>query len=156
VSGAATAITSNATATPAAITFVAPAPLGAASSSTVSVDPYPQIKTSWQAYPSAIGYRWTAVQQLGGFQCGTFTSNCVIAWTADIGAGSGAHAFQMPDLSEVAGWSANLQFVTGTAITGDAQAFTSTAGSVDFPLDVPAPGTKRVIVRTAWTTTPAQ
>jgi hypothetical protein len=154
--GAATAVTSSATSAPAAIAFTAPQALGLVSINTATKVPYPQLASGWQAYPGAVGYQWNAVQNAANGPLGCILNQCLIVWTASIGAGwtGTSTKFQMPDLSAVPGWVTGYQPLEGVAVNGDTRALTSTAGGADFPFDPPAPGTKRVDVRTAWTTTP--
>jgi hypothetical protein len=149
-----TAITTIASATPAAQTYVAPAPLGGAIATVAAATPYPQVATMWSSYTNAIGYGWAATQQLAAAQCNN--NLCTTTWTAAIspGVAGASPKFQMPDLSALAGWSANLQFATGTMVTGTVQAMTSSAGAGDFPAGKPTAGTTRTFVRSGWTVTP--
>ncbi len=150
-----TATVTNATATPAAQTYAAPAPLGGATATVPATTPYPEVKTTWGAYTGAVGYTWTATQTLAAAQCGGQTA-CTVTWAAALSPGvtGGSPSYTMPDLSALTGWSASLQLVTGTMVTGTVEAMTSTAGAMDFPAGVPAAGTQRVLVRSDYTVTP--
>lgn len=153
--GAATAITTNATATPAAQTFVAPAPLGTATTSLATATPYPILTTTWSSYPAAIGYQWSTTQTLGaGCVAGAFS--CVTTWTANLspGAVGASPSYTMPDLSQLAGWSTNLELAATAAATGYVEAITSSAGAADFPIGPPAAGTQRAFARTTFSITP--
>jgi hypothetical protein len=149
-----TAIVTNATAAPAAQTYVAPTPLGGATSTVPSTTPYPQLATTWAAYSNAVGYTWAATQQPTRAQCGG--APCSVTWTTLLspGVAGTAPSFQMGDLSALAGWSASLQFLAGTMVAGTVEAMTSTAGDADFPAGTPAAGTQRVFVRSGFTVTP--
>ncbi len=141
---------------PAAMTYAAPAALGALTASVGSAAPYPQVDVTWPSYASAIGYEWKSVQAQTGAQCGSATA-CAVEWTAAISADAAASApsFQVPDLSGLAGWSAKLQFVTGTEIDGTVTAETSSGGGSDFVREaVPPAGTMRTSSTRAWTVTP--
>jgi hypothetical protein len=148
-------IVENVTATPGDQTYVAPTPLGGATSTVAATTPYPMISTSWAHYTDAVGYVWNATQRPPVAQCGGPTA-CAIVWAAALSPGvTGASpAYQMPDLSSLAGWNASLQLVTGTLVDGGAEAMTSTAGAMDFPAGTPAAGTQRTFVRSAYTVTP--
>jgi len=150
------ATVSNATATPAAQTYVAPSPLGGATATVPTTTPYPEVKTTWAAYTNAIGYDWTVSQSLNGTACGAGVPTCTVAWTADLTAGwiGSAPSYQMPDLSKLTGWNASLQLVTGTQAAGSVAAVTSSAGAGDFPLGIPTAGTKRTLVASDYTVTP--
>jgi hypothetical protein len=153
-----TATTTNATATPGAITFVAPAPIGTITSSILATTPYPIIRTIWPEYTNTIGYTWVASQSLIAAQCGgAGVLPCTLVWTAQLSpAVSGAMpSYAMPDLSALAGWTVKLQPVPGTMMTGTTQAMTSSAGAQDFPpATPPAAGTQRAFVRADWTVSP--
>jgi hypothetical protein len=149
-----TAITSIATATPAAETFTAPAPLGGASSMAMAA-PYPRITTTWPAYPDAVGYTWTATQQPPFASCGN--ALCNVTWAGVLSAGviGAMPTYTMPDLSQIPGWTATLQFVAATQVSGNVQAETSSAGVGDFPpVTPPAVGTQRAFLRSDYTVTP--
>ncbi|MFI5043113.1 MAG: hypothetical protein ACHQNA_14915, partial [Acidimicrobiales bacterium] len=148
--------TSSATGAPAAQTFAPPAPLAGVATTVATSTPYPELKTTWSAYPNAVGYAWTADQILTGLQCGGSTA-CRVEWTALISAGvaGAAPVAQMPDLSAISGWSPKLKFLAGTMISGSVEAVTSTAGASDFPAtSPPAIGTQHVLVRSDYTVTP--
>jgi hypothetical protein len=139
------------TGAPADQTFTAPPGLGGA----ITTIAAGLISTTWAAYANAVGYRWEASQTLTATQCGT--AACAIAWTALISNGyaGGAPMFAMPDLAQLAGFSGDFAFVTGTAVTGDTQGITSSAGVADFPTLAPAPaGTQRTNARSDWSVTP--
>lgn len=153
-----TAIVTNATATPGDQTYTAPTPLGGATAQVTGTTPYPLIHTTWAAYASTIGYVWNATQTLTPQQCGgTNTTGCAVVWTAILSPGvtGGSPGYATPDFSALAGWDASLAFVTGTMITGYAEAGVSNAGATDFPPVTPPPaGTQRTYVRSAFTVTP--
>ena len=151
-----TAIVTNATATPGDQTFTAPTPLGGATSQVTTTSPYPIIHTTWSSYPSTIGYVWNGNQGPTPQQCGT-ASGCVINWTAVLSPGvtGSSPGYTMPDFSGLAGWDNSLAFVTGTTVTGYAEAGISSGGASDFPPVTPPPaGTQRTYVRSAFTVTP--
>jgi hypothetical protein len=151
-----TAIVTNATTTPGDQTFTAPSPLGGAASMVTATTPYPMIHTTWSAYASTIGYVWSATQVPSVQQCGG-TTPCSITWTVLLSPGVTGQSpgYQMPDLSALTGWSANLAFIAGTMITGYAEAATSSGGASDFPPVTPPPaGTQRTYVRSDFTVTP--
>jgi hypothetical protein len=151
-----TAIVTRATASPADQTFTAPTPLGGAASAVAGATPYPMIHTTWNAYSSTVGYAWTATQTPTPQQCGGNTA-CTVVWAALLSPGvtGSSPGYQMPDLSALTGWSANLAFVTGTMVAGYAEAETSSAGASDFPpITPPAAGTQRTYVRSDFTVTP--
>ena len=151
-----TSITSNATATPAALTWTAPSPLGGAIATVMAAPPYPRITATWPAYPSAVGYGWAAAQVPDVQGCGG-NAACSITWTAALSPGvvGATPGYTMPDLSMISGWPTALQLVSGTMVTGTAEAQTSTAGATDFPVILPpAAGTQRVTVRSDFTVTP--
>lgn len=139
---------------PGAETFSAPAGLGGAITTAASG----RITTTWAAYPSATGYRWIATQPLTIAQCGTgAAAACTVNWNAQLSAGyvGTTTMFAMPDLSMLAGFTSDFAFVTGTAVTGDAQAVVTSGGIGDFPVQTPAPvGTTRTSVRSDWSVTP--
>jgi hypothetical protein len=151
-----TAIVTNATAMPDAQTYTAPDPLGGATSTVPTTTPYPEIQTTWAPYASTIGYQWVAAQQPTLQQCGANTT-CTIAWSALLSPGvtGNSPGFKMPDLSALTGWDPAIAFVTGTQVTGYAEADTSSAGASDFPsVTPPTDGTQRVFVRSDFTVTP--
>lgn len=151
-----TGIVTNATATPGDQTYTAPTPLGGATSQVTTRTPYPIIHTTWAAYPSTIGYVWNGNQGPMPQQCGT-AAGCVINWTAVLSPGvtGGSPGYTMPDFSALAGWDSSLAFVTGTTVTGYAEAGVSSGGASDFPPVTPPPvGTMRSYVRSAFTVTP--
>jgi hypothetical protein len=120
------------------LTFVAPAPFGGVLTSVPTKTPYPEVLLTWNAYANAIGYASVARQG-----CGT-TCTCVTWSMAASATYVGASpALQMPDLSGLTGWDSRLQFVMGTAINGEIDAETSTAGSGDFEDPNPISGTVR-------------
>ncbi|MBV8762395.1 MAG: hypothetical protein JO257_34240 [Deltaproteobacteria bacterium] len=151
-----TAIVTNATATPGDQTFSAPPPLGGATSQVTGSTPYPIIHTTWAPYASTIGYVWTATQTPTLQQCAS-NIPCTIVWSSLLSPGvtGNSPGYTMPDLSALTGWSANLAFVTGTMVTGYAEAGKSSGGASDFPPVTPPPaGTKRTYVRSDFTVTP--
>jgi hypothetical protein len=150
-----TLVVQGATATPAAEVFVPPAALGGALASVAAATPYPQIKTTWSTYTNAVGYTWALAQAQTAAQC-TGSAACTVTWVADVSAAyaGAATSYQMPDLSALAGWSAELQLVAGTQVTGTVEAETSSAGATDFPALPPAAGTLRTFARAVWTATP--
>lgn len=141
----------NATSSPGVQTYVAPAPLGNVTATVASTQPYPLVRTTWPKYTNAVGYTWTASQAdvCSGFQ------TCPASWTAQLSPGvtGMSPSYQMPDLSTVTGWKPDYAFVAA-AIDGSITATTSTAGATDFPTGIPAAGTQRVFVRTAFDVTP--
>jgi len=145
---------SIAIAAPAMQTLAAPPPLGTATSMDATGTTYPEIMTTWTAYGSAIGYAWTGTQQLATAQCGTgATTPCTIAWAAVLSQGvvGATPAYQMPDLSPVAGWTAAFQMVTGQQTNESLTAVTSSAGASDWPpVTPPAVGTSRTSAQTRW------
>jgi hypothetical protein len=152
--GGQTASETRATSDPADQTWVSPAPLGGAASTSMSA-PYPRITTTWPAYTGAVGYTWVAAQTPSLGQCGS--TACQIVWTALLSPGvSGMMpTYTMPDLSALAGWSTTLQLVPGVLVAGTAAAQTSTAGATDFPpATPPADGTLRLFVRSDYTVSP--
>jgi hypothetical protein len=131
-------------------TFVAPPSMGFASSSVASNMPYPQIRTTWPAYPSAVGYTWSASQNLTASQCGS-TVACTVSWDAFLspGAVTASPRFQMPDLSALSGWDPRLAFQTGTLGAVFMGAEWSSAGATDFPpVAYPPAGTARTHAHT--------
>ena len=151
-----TSITENVTAAPAAYTWAAPSPLGGAIATVMAAPPYPRIMTTWPAYTNAVGYGWAAAQLATASACGTTTA-CTITWTAVLSPGvvGTSPGYTMPDLSMLAGWPTGVQLVSGTMVTGTAEAQTSSVGATDFPeITPPAAGTQRVTVRSAFTVTP--
>ena len=101
-----TVILTNVTATPAAQAVGDPTALGGATSTVPTTTPYPEIATTWTSYAGAVGYVWTASQQLPAAQCGTNAqAPCRIIWATLLSPGVlGAMArYQMPDLSGLAG-----------------------------------------------------
>jgi hypothetical protein len=151
-----TATVSNATSTPAAQTFVAPAAVGGALATVAAATPYPQIKTTWTAYPSAVGYRVTGTQALTGTPCGAGVAACAVNWNATLSAAwlGTAAEYQMPDLSALTGWNAAFQPVTGTMVSGGVEASTSSAGASDFPFGRPVAGTQRTRSTARFAVTP--
>ncbi len=147
----------DATATPALLTYTAPATLGGALAAVPTATPYPEVKTTWTAYTDAVGYTWGQAQAQTAAQCATTgNAGCTVTWVADISAAYAgtATSFQMPDLSMLAGWSASFQLLAGTQVLGTIEAETSSAGPSDFPTDTPPVGTQRTFARAAWTVTP--
>lgn len=146
----------QATATPAAITLSAPAALGGSLVSIGAATPYPQVKSTWTAYPNAIGYTWTGTQ--GGLPAGSCggTAGCSITWAAQVSSGAigASSSYQMPDLSAISGFGAMFQPVTGTVLTGSVEAMTSSAGAMDFPAGIPTAGTTRMLARDDYTIMP--
>jgi hypothetical protein len=149
------ATTTDATATPGALTWSAPTPLGGALATVAATAPYPQIKATWSAYANAIGYQWAATQAQTGAACGGAPA-CATTWIADVSSAwlGSAASYQMPDLSKLAGWNAEFQYVTGAQVTGTVQAMTSSDGATDFPAGTPKAGTTRAFVSSDWTVTP--
>lgn len=147
----ATSLVDNWTTTVAAQTYVAPAALGGATSSVTAATPYPEIKTTWNAYPSATGYSWSARQ-------GGTAAAPTLRWRAIAGPGYlGANpVLQMPDLSMLAGWSnTSWAFQAGTVVNGNTAALTSSGGAGDFPPVVPATApVQRAAVAADWSVTP--
>lgn len=133
------------------LTFTMPPALGGAISTVPTTMPYPVVSTMWNSYTSGVGYIWDAQQ---GPTTGTTSP---LEWTALLGAGylgSSPH-YQIPDLSQLAGWSASYQFQTGSQIRGTVSALTSSAGAGDFPTVQPAAaGTTRTLASSSWTVTP--
>jgi hypothetical protein len=137
--------------------YSAPAALAGAASTVPATLPYPRVKTGWTAYTHAIGYDWTASQALTGTACGTGGGDCTVAWSAAVSPAyvAGSPMLEMPDLSALSGWDAQLQLHTGTEVTGTVRAMTSSAGSGDFPAVSPAAsGTQRTFAQASWTVTP--
>lgn len=153
-----TAVLTNVTATPAAESVTEPAALGGATASVPTTMPYPEIKTTWNGYANAVGYAWQASQQLPVAQCGAGAQGpCQVRWTALLSPGvlGASPQYQMPDLSQLPGWTTKLQLVSGVNATGAVEAETSSAGAGDFPPASPAAaGTQRVQVAAAYTATP--
>lgn len=141
----------NATSTPGPQDYVAPAPLGDVTAAIATSDPYMTLDTSWAAYPQAVGYMWTALQEDG---C-PGSATCAIVWSAYLSPGIlGAQpTFRMPNLSALTGWKQEYEF-TDNAVGGSVTAIGSTAGAMDFPTGVPAAGTQRVFVRTDFDVAP--
>lgn len=123
--------------------FTAPAPLGNVMTTVPTKTPYITLLSTWPAYANTIGYVWNATQQ-GACSSGS----CTTVWTAYLSPGTtGAMpAYQMPDLSALAGWKDSFQF-SSTGIVGSVTAIRSSAGAGDFPTGIPAKGTDRVFVR---------
>jgi hypothetical protein len=117
--------------------------------------PYAMLQTTWPAYSGAMGYVWSATQQLSPQQCGA-NSACAVVWSAILSPGVTGNmpGYQMPDLSALTGWKPAWQLVAGTQIVGSVTAFTSSAGASDFPPGIPASGTDRVFVRADYAVTP--
>jgi hypothetical protein len=145
----------NATNAPGDQTWVAPAPLGAATTQLVTKDPYVILQTSWAAYAGVAGYTWNGTQQRDAVDCGG-NGGCTIAWSAYASPGvTGAMpAYVMPDLSKLAGWKPGFAFTGAVPIVGTVTAFTSTAGPSDFPPGIPTNGTRRAFVRSDYAITP--
>lgn len=144
------------TGVPAAQDVTPPAAQGGATSTVPTSTPYPEVMTTWAAYSGATGYAWIATQPLGAQQCGGQNA-CAVVWSALLSPGvTGASpAFEMPDLSALAGWRSELQLVPGSAVNGRLDAFTSSAGASDFPPVTPAAsGTQRTTAEGRWTVTP--
>jgi hypothetical protein len=141
----------NATSSPGAQDYVAPAPLGDVTASIATSNPYMTIDSAWRAYNNAVGYTWTAMQEDG---C-PGSATCAIVWTAYLSPGVlGAQpAFRMPDLSTLTSWKSEYEFANN-AVGGSVTAITSTAGAMDFPTAVPAAGTQRSFVRTDFDVAP--
>ena len=147
--------TTTATATPAAQTFMGGTPLGAASVMSASAMPYPIFKTTWAAYPNAIGYTLSLNQTPPAAGC-LGSSACNITWTVVLspGAVGASPAYTMPDLSMLTGWNKQIQFVPGTIVKGEVTAMTSSAGPMDFPAGQPAVGTTRLFAHAVFNITP--
>ncbi len=147
----ATSIVENWTPTVAAQTYAEPAALGGATSSVAAATPYPQIKTTWNSYPSATGYTWSARQ-------GGTAATPTVRWHATIGPTylGASPEVQMPDLSMLTGWSnTSWAFQTGTVVNGNTAALTSSAGASDFPPAIPATAAvQRAAVASDWSVTP--
>jgi hypothetical protein len=146
----------NATSSPAAQTWVAPAPLGAATAEAISKMPYPTLATSWPAYANVAGYTWSATQQLANQQCGGNTA-CTVVWSAYLSPGvvGAMPAYVMPDLAGLPGWKSALELAGGQPVAGSVTAFTSSVGPGDFPPSTPpTSGTKRAFVRSDFALTP--
>jgi hypothetical protein len=62
--------------------------------------------------------------------------------------------FRMPVLSDLAGWKMAFQLASGATVTGGVTAQTSSAGAGDFPPGVPANGTDRTFVTSAFSVNP--
>ncbi len=141
----------NATSTPGPQDWVAPAPLGDVTASIAASTPYMTLDTSWPAYPNAVGYTWTAMQEDG---C-PGSATCAIVWTAYLSPGvlGSQPTFRMPDLSKLTSWKQEYEFADN-AVGGCVTAVGSTAGAMDFPTAVPAAGTQRVFVRTDFDVAP--
>jgi len=152
------ATVTNATTTPADQTYVAPPALGAVSSAVVSTTmPYPTIASKWTAYPSAIGYTWTAGQQLLASQCGGGGAMpCSVLWIAQLSPGvlGASPEYRMPDLSGLPGWKQTFQLAGSAQILGGVTATTSSAGASDFPTGIPAAGTQRTFARSDYAVGP--
>lgn len=141
----------NATSAPGPQDYVAPAPLGDVTAAIATNDPYMTLDSSWAAYPQAVGYTWTAMQEDG---C-PGSATCAIVWSAYLSPGIlGAQpTFRMPNLSALTGWKPEYEF-TDNAVGGSVTAIGSTAGAMDFPTGIPAAGTQRVFVRTDFDVAP--
>jgi hypothetical protein len=137
------------TATPAALTYTAPAAFTGAMATVPATTPYPEVAVTWPGYTNAIGY---AVELRQGCVA---QANCT-TWSAIVSASyAGASPkFQMPDLSMLAGWDAKLQLVTGRAVAGQVAAETSTAGAKDLAAPAPTPGSTRTSASQAFTAMP--
>jgi hypothetical protein len=141
---------------PSAQTYPSPPALGGAIATVPVTTPYPEVKTVWTAYANAVGYTWSASQPLTAAQCGS-ANPCTVSWSTAISAGyAGSQpSFQMPNLSQLAGWSASFQFVPGTTVSGEVFAQTSSAGESDFPPALPAlGGTNRRFASSSYSVTP--
>jgi hypothetical protein len=136
-------------------TWQAPMPVGAPQTTVSTAMPYAMLQTTWPAYSGAMGYVWSATQQLSPQQCGA-NSACAVVWSAILSPGVTGNmpGYQMPDLSALTGWKPAWQLVAGTQIVGSVTAFTSSAGASDFPPGIPASGTDRVFVRADYAVTP--
>jgi hypothetical protein len=150
--------TTTATTTPAAVSFTAPTPLGATTTTSAAATPYPMFRSTWPGYAGAVGYTWTLAQTPPAAGC-SGASNCTITWTAWVSSGAmgamGAMpSYTMPDLSHLPGWSKTLQLVAGTMATGQVTAMTSSAGVMDFPPQPPVAGTKRVFAHSTFPVSP--
>jgi len=145
----------NATNSPGAQTYAAPAPLGGVTGTIATTTPYITLESTWSPYANAIGYTWNATQQLASTQC-SGNLPCTIVWTAMLSPGVlGANTgYRMPDLSGLMGWRQSYQFVGGAQIVGGVTATTSSVGASDFPTGIPANGTKRTFVRSDYAVTP--
>lgn len=140
----------QASSSPGAQTFVAPAAFGDVSASIAAQQPYVVLDTEWPAYADAIGYTWSATQQ--GPCNNNSTQGCATVWTASLSPGvTGAMpAYRMPDLSGLTGWKADFELDGNSPIVGNVTAVTSSAGATDFPTGIPADGTQRAFVRTDY------
>ena len=150
------ATVTNATSSPSDQTYVAPAPLGPVTSQVATGMPYVTVASKWGAYAGAVGYTWTAGQQLLAAQCGGGAMPCSIVWLAQLSPGvlGGNPEFRMPDLSGLAGWKQAFQLQNNVQINGGVTATTSTAGAGDFPTGTPTDGTQRTFVRSDYATGP--
>jgi hypothetical protein len=148
------ATVTQATSTPGAQTYVAPAPLGVVTAAVAGTMPL-RLSATWPAYASAIGYAWNSTQQLSPQQCAGNTA-CTIAWTSYVSPGvSGTMpGFVMPDLAGVMGWKPAFELSGSAQVVGGVTAVTSSAGAGDFPPGIPVDGTKRAFVRSDFSVTP--
>ncbi len=116
----------------AARTVALPPALGTATTTAIGGS----ITMTWPAYPSAIGYRWFAVERAGDME-----------WSGIVGPSytGSAPTFVIPDLRALPGWS-DYVAAGSNEIAGQVTAVTSSLGSDDFPPAYPAPaGTERVL-----------
>jgi hypothetical protein len=155
ISPGASATVTNATSTPGAQTYVAPAPLGSISAKVAATMPYLTLEAAWPAYASTVGYAWNATQQLTSQQCGGNVA-CTIVWTSYVSPGvtGTMPGFRMPDLTSAMGWKSQFELASAAQVVGGVTAMTSTAGAGDFPPATPASGTKRAFVRSDFSVTP--
>jgi hypothetical protein len=149
------ATVTNATSTPGAQTYVAPAPLGGVNASVATTMPYLMLAAAWPAYANPIGYTWNATQQLSSQQCGGNLA-CTIVWTSYVSPGvtGTMPGFRMPNLASAGGWKSAFELSSSAQIVGGVTAMTSSAGAGDFPPAPPADGTKRTFVRSDFSVTP--
>lgn len=136
---------------PGPLTYVSPAPLTGASSSVAATAPYPQIETTWTAYPGATGYTWSLGEPLTAVQCGG-SMPCSVDWGAYLspGAVGASPRFRMPDLSTLPGWDPRFGLQPGAMGALTLSGSVSSAGPGDFPPALaPAAGTIRKHARSS-------
>lgn len=150
--GASATIT-HATATPGEQSWEAPAPLGMVTTTVPTKMPYVTLQSTWPSYTDAIGFTWSATQQV---PCTGFAGGCSIVWSSYLSPGvtGSSPGYRMPDLASLSGWKDQLQLVSGVGLAGTVTAFTSSAGPGDFPTGIPAAGTDRTLVRRDFALTP--
>ncbi|HEY0254743.1 MAG TPA: hypothetical protein VGC41_24625 [Kofleriaceae bacterium] len=142
---------SLATTKPADLSWTDVPALGTVTATVATAQPYPQLASTWPAYPNALGYTWAATQTITSGQ-----GSAQVVWTAQLSASviGMAGAFTMPDFSQLAGWNPSLQLVPNRPITGGVQAHVSSVPGDFPPITPPTSGTQRTMAAGTFAVTP--